>query len=144
MTHAGAGDRTARLREAHQAVEDARARGSTALGAVLLDKLRQRYDEAAAFGIIHNRLRDWHEGNHPGYALGCWLRDYKEQVFLFTRDFAVTWTNDLASHCTSWVCSAVSGLSRWSGRVAGVVFSVACGTDSFRQRAAEVGVVAAS
>ena len=56
----------------------------------MLDNLRQRYDvEAAAFGIIHNRLRDWHDGNHPGYALGCWLREYKEQVFLFTRDFAV-------------------------------------------------------
>ena len=47
-------------------------------------------------GIIHNRLRDWHEGNHPGYALGCWLRDYKEQVFLFTRDFAVDWTNNVS------------------------------------------------
>jgi len=33
---------------------------------------------------IHNRLRDWHDGNHPAYALACWLRDYKEQVFLFT------------------------------------------------------------
>ena len=95
-------------------------------------------------GMIHNRLRDWHDGNHPGYALGAWLRDYKEQVFLFTRDFAVSWTNDLASHCTSWVRSAVSGFSRWSGRVAGVVLSIACGTDIFRQRAAEVGVVAAS
>ena len=57
---------------------------------------RQRYDEAAAFGIIHNRLRDWDSGNHPGYALGCWLRDYKEQVFLFTRDFAVDWTTNVA------------------------------------------------
>ena len=46
--------------------------------------------------MIHNRLRDWHDGNHPGYALGCWLRDYKEQVFLFTRDFAVDWTNNVA------------------------------------------------
>ena len=34
-------------------------------------------------------------GNHPGYALGCWLRDYKEQVFLFTRNFAVGWTNNV-------------------------------------------------
>jgi hypothetical protein len=137
-----AGDIIAILREAHQAVEA--ARGHTVLDAELLDKLRHRYDEAAAFGIIHNRLRDWHEGNHPGYALGSWLRNYKEQVFLFTRDFAVDWTNDLASHCTSWVRSAVSGFSRWSGRVAGVVLSIACGTDIFRQRAAEVGVVAAS
>jgi transposase len=90
------GDVIAILRQAHQAVEEARARGSTALDPELLDKLRQRYDEAAAFGIIHNRLRDWHEGNHPGYALGCWLRDYKEQVFLFTRDFAVDWTNNVS------------------------------------------------
>ena len=91
-----AGDIIAVLREAHQAVQDARARGSTALGADLLDKLRERYDDAAAVGITHNRLRDWHEGNHPGYALGCWLREYKEQVFLFTRDFAVDWTTNVA------------------------------------------------
>ena len=39
---------------------------------------------------------DWHDGNHPGYALGCWLREYKEQVFLFTRDFAVDWTTNVA------------------------------------------------
>jgi transposase len=91
-----AGDIIATLREAHRAVEDARARGSTALDADLLDKLRQRYDEAAAFGITHNRLRDWHDGNHPGYALGCWLRQYKEQVFLFTRDFTVDWTNNVS------------------------------------------------
>ena len=76
--------------------EQARARGDTALDPEQLDKLRRRYDEATAFGIIHNRLRDWHEGNHPGYALGCWLRGYKEQVFLFTRDFAVDWTNNVS------------------------------------------------
>jgi hypothetical protein len=91
-----AGDIIAILREAHQAVQDARARGSTIPDADMLDKLRQRYDEAAAFGIIHNRLRDWHDGNHPGYALGCWLREYKEQVFLFTRDFTVDWTNNVS------------------------------------------------
>jgi transposase len=88
-----AGDIIAILREAHQAVGDARARGSTALGADLLDELHQRYDEAAAFGITHNRLRDWHEGNHPATR---WLRDYKEQVFLFTRDFAADWTTNVA------------------------------------------------
>ena len=93
---AWAGDIIAVLREAHQAVQDARARGSTALDADLLDNLRQRYDQAAAFGIIHNRLRDWHDGNHPGYALGCWLREYKEQVFLFTRDFTADWTTNVA------------------------------------------------
>ena len=91
-----AGDIIEILREAHQAVGEARARGSTALDPELLGKLRERYDEAAAFGIIHNRLRGWHEGNHPGYTLGCWLRDYKEQVFLFTRDFAADWTTNVA------------------------------------------------
>jgi transposase len=131
------------LREAHRAVEQARARGDTALDQQVIDDLRERYDKAIAHGIIHNRLRDWHDGNHPGYALGCWLRDYKDQVLLFTTDFRVDWTNDLASYCTSWVRSAVSGFSRWSGGVAGVVFSMACGTD-IRQRAAEAGVVAAS
>jgi hypothetical protein len=139
-----AGDIIAILRDAHAAVEDARARGSTALDQQVLDSLRERYDTAAEFGRVHNRLRDWHDGNHPGYALACWLQQYKEQVFLFSREFAVSWTNDLASHCTSWVRSAVPGFSRWSGRVAGVVLSIACGTDIFRQRAAEAGVVAAS
>jgi len=91
-----AGDIIEILREAHQAVETARARGHTVLDAEMLDKLGQRYDEAAAFGIIHNRLRDWDSGNHPGYTLGCWLREYKEQVFLFTRDFAVDWTTNVA------------------------------------------------
>lgn len=84
------------LREAHRAVEAARARGATALGPDVLAGLEERYDQALSTGIIHNRLRDWHDGNHPGYALGCWLRDYKEQVLLFTRDFAVPWTNNVS------------------------------------------------
>jgi hypothetical protein len=84
------------VRDAHQAVEDARARGSTSLDQQVLDDLRERYDTAAAFGRIHNRCRDWDKGNHPGYALACWLEQYKEQVFLFTRDFAVGWTNNVS------------------------------------------------
>jgi Transposase IS66 family len=91
-----AGGIIAILRQAHQAVQEARARGSTAVDQELLDGLRERYDEAAASGVIHNRLRDWDTGNHPGYALGRWLQQYKEQVFLFTRDFAVGWTTNVA------------------------------------------------
>jgi hypothetical protein len=91
-----AGDIITILREAHAAVTAARARGDTALDPQLLEDLRERYDKAAAFGRTHNRLRDWHEGSHPGYALGCWLRGYKEQVFLFTRSFAVDWTNNIS------------------------------------------------
>ena len=110
------------LREAHQAVEEARAGGDTALDPEQLEKLRQRYDEAAAFGIIHNRLRDWHDGNHPGYALGCWLQEYKEQVWLFTREFAVEWTTNKAERAVKGPKrhQAVSGywhtqrtLARW-------------------------------
>jgi transposase len=77
-------------------VEETRARGSTALGPRVLHDLRERYDTAVTSGRIHNRLRDWDTGNHPGYALACWLQDYKEQVFLFTRDFAVDWTTNVA------------------------------------------------
>ena len=91
-----AGDIITILREAHQAVEAARARGDTSLDPQLLAGLRERYDDAVSSGIIHNRLRDWHDGNHPGYALGAWLRGYKEQVFLFTRDFSIDWTNNVS------------------------------------------------
>jgi hypothetical protein len=84
------------LRQAHAAVEETRARGDTALGLQALTGLRERYDTATEHGRIHNRLRDWHDGNHPGYALARWLEEYKEQVFLFTRDFAVDWTNNVS------------------------------------------------
>ena len=47
-----AGDIIAILRDAHQAVEGARARGDTALDQQVLDGLRERYDTAAAFGMI--------------------------------------------------------------------------------------------
>ena len=90
-----AGDIIAILREAHRAVGDARARGSIALDQQVLDDLRERYDTAVWSGIIHNRLRDWDTGNHPGYSLAVCLRHYKEQVFLFTCDFAVYWTNNV-------------------------------------------------
>jgi hypothetical protein len=92
-----AGDVITVLRGAHQAVEAARARGDTALDPQVLDELRERYDTAVSRGIIHNRLRDWDGGgNHPGCALGTWLREYKEQVFLFTRIFTVSWTNNVS------------------------------------------------
>jgi hypothetical protein len=83
------------LRETHHLVDEARARDG-AIDAEALAALRARYDKAVAFGITHNRLRDWHEGNHPGYVLGCWLRDYADQVWLFTREPAVAWTNNVS------------------------------------------------
>jgi transposase len=114
-----AGDVITILRDAHQAVEAARARGDTALDQQALDDLRERYDKAVSSGIIHNRLRDWDGGgNHPGYALGTWLREYKEQVFLFTREFAVSWTNNVSERGAKAAKrhQAVSGYWHESGR----------------------------
>jgi transposase len=118
-----AGDIIAILREAHRAAGGARARGDTALDRQVLDDLRQRHDTAVRSGMIHNRLRDWDTANHPGYALAAWLRDYKEQVFPFTRDFSADWTNDLASHCTSWGRCAVFVGVRWLGWLADVILT---------------------
>jgi transposase len=91
-----AGNIIAVLGQAHRAVEDARSRGSTTLDQQVLDDLHERYDKAVRSGLVRNRLRDWSKGNHPGCALACWLRGYKEQVFLFTRQFAVSWTNNVS------------------------------------------------
>jgi transposase len=118
-----AGDVITILREARQAVREARARGHTAVDPEQLEKLRERYDEAAAFGVTHNRLRDRDGGgNHPGYTLGCWLQQYKEQVWPFTCEFAVDWTNNSSERAVKSAKrhQAVSGywhtlatLARW-------------------------------
>jgi transposase len=117
-----AGDIIDILRDAHEAVEDARARGSTALDQQALDDLLQRYDTAAESGRIHNRLRAWDKGSHPGYALAIWLRGYKEQVFLFTRDFNVDWVNNVSERgakkakrhqAVSGCWQSLATLSRW-------------------------------
>jgi transposase len=91
-----AGEIVGVLRDAHRAVVEACARGSTGLREQVAQDLRRRYDTAVTSGMIHNRLRDWDTGNHPGYALACWLAEYKEQVLLFTCDFAVDWTNNVS------------------------------------------------
>ena len=83
------------LRQVHLACEDARSRGQPP-DQEQLGKLRERYDEAVSFGITHNRHRDWHDGNHPGYTLGSWLRGYADQVWLFTSEPAVEWTNNVS------------------------------------------------
>jgi hypothetical protein len=118
-----AGDIITVLRDAHGAVEKARARGSTGLDQKVPDGLRERYDTAAESGRVHNRLRDWDGGgNHPGYALACWLRDYKEQVVLFTGDFDVDWTNNVSERgakkakrhqAVSGCWQSLATLSRW-------------------------------
>lgn len=89
-----AGDVQQILREANAAVVEAAADGRTGLDSDLLADLRERYDKAVAWGAATNRHRDWHDGNHPGYVLARRLKDKAEQVWTFTRNLAVPWTNN--------------------------------------------------
>jgi transposase len=77
------------LREAHAAVQAAKAEHRDAVDPALLADLRKRYDEAVHWGMITNRHRDWPNGNHPGYNLAKRLHDKADQVWLFTRQLAV-------------------------------------------------------
>jgi hypothetical protein len=82
------------LREAAAAVTDATTAGRDHLDPHLLTDLRQRYDDAVRWGITTNRHRDWPKGNHPGYNLAKRLHDKTDQVWTFTRNLAVPWTNN--------------------------------------------------
>ena len=84
------------LTKAHSAVQDAKADNRIALDPELLAELRERYDKAVDSGIAHNRHRDWHDGNHPGYTLARWLATYADQVWHFTTHFTVDWTSNAA------------------------------------------------
>ncbi|MCA1681936.1 MAG: transposase, partial [Actinobacteria bacterium] len=82
------------LREAAAAVTQATTDGHDQLDPQLLTDLRQRYDDAVGWGITTNRHRDWTKGNHPGYNLATRLHDKADQVWTFTRNLAVPWTNN--------------------------------------------------
>jgi len=88
------GQVTDALTKAHTAVQDAKADKRIALDPELLAHLRERYDKAVTSGIVHNRHRDWHDGNHPGYTLATWLNTYTEQVWHFTTHLNVDWTSN--------------------------------------------------
>lgn len=83
------------LREANQAVKAAKYARHDRLTPDVLYDLRQRYDEAVGWGISTNRHRDWKGGqNHPGYVLASRLQDKTDQVWLWTTNFAVPFTNN--------------------------------------------------
>jgi len=88
------GEVQAALREVHTAVQAAKAAGQAAIDPDLLTDLRDRYDQAVAFGQAHNRRRPWHDGNHPAYTLANWLATYADQVWLYATVFDVDWTNN--------------------------------------------------
>jgi len=82
------------LREANTAAVAATADGRDHLDPRLLADLHQRYDKAVGWGITTNRHRAWPKGNHPGYNLATRLADKTDQVWTFTRNLAVPWTNN--------------------------------------------------
>jgi transposase len=82
------------LREANRAAVAALAEGKDQVNAVLLAELHARYDKAVHWGEITNRHREWHDGNHPGYVLARRLKNKADQVWTFTRNLAVPWTNN--------------------------------------------------
>jgi transposase len=84
------------LREAAAAVTEATTHHRDQLDPHLLADLRARYESAVTWGIATNRHRTWPKGNHPGYTLAKRLQDKADQVFTFTRNLAVPWTNNAA------------------------------------------------
>jgi hypothetical protein len=83
------------LREANTAVTAAKAAGTDHLDPGVLAGLRERYAQAVTWGITTNRHREWDDGkNHPGYVLASRLEDKADQVWLWTRNLAVPWTNN--------------------------------------------------
>ncbi|MCA1682137.1 MAG: IS66 family transposase [Actinobacteria bacterium] len=82
------------LCEAAAAVTAATTNQRDHLDPQLLADLRKRYDDAVGWGITTNRHRDWAKGNHPGYTLAKRLHDKADQVWTFTRNLAVPWTNN--------------------------------------------------
>jgi Transposase IS66 family len=84
------------LREAAAAVTDAITHNRDQLDSQLLTTLRARYDHAVTWGITTNQHRDWATGNHPGYTLAKRLHDKADQVWTFTGNLSVPWTNNAA------------------------------------------------
>ncbi|MGH7867478.1 MAG: IS66 family transposase [Candidatus Dormibacteraceae bacterium] len=82
------------LRQVAAIVEKAKAEKLAYLDSDILARLRARYDAAVQLGIDSNRDRYWYKGNHPAYVLAKRLQLKAEQVWLFTQDFRVPWTNN--------------------------------------------------
>jgi hypothetical protein len=81
------------LRDAARLVDTANTTG-TAIDTKALADARWRYDQGVLVGISINLSRPWHKGNHPGLVLARRLQAKADQVWLFTKDLRVAWTNN--------------------------------------------------
>jgi transposase len=81
------------LRDAAKLVATATAT-ATPVDAEALADARWRYDQGVLVGISTNLSRRWHKGNHPGLVLARRLQDKADQVWLYTNDTRVPWTNN--------------------------------------------------
>jgi hypothetical protein len=81
------------LRDAGKLVEQALATGEQVDADKLADA-RWRYDQGVKVGISFNLSRPWPKGNHPGLVLARRLQTKADQVWLFTDDLRVPWTNN--------------------------------------------------
>jgi len=103
------------LRDAATAVSSAKNGNpaATSLAPATLAALRARYDNAVAAGISTNLTRRWHRGNHPGLVLAKRLKKKASQVWTFTTDFAVPWTNNASEQSLRGVKVALKISGCW-------------------------------
>jgi hypothetical protein len=81
------------LTDAAGLVAKANATGSPPDADALADA-RWRYDQGVKVGISFNLSRPWPKGNHPGLKLARRLQAKADQVWLFTKNLQVPWTNN--------------------------------------------------
>jgi transposase len=96
------------LLELKQAADAAAAAGQDAIDTEVLEKQGRWLRDAAAAGITLNAARR-STLQKKRHALATRMRDREGDYLRFAHDLRVPFDNDLASHCTSWVRSAVSG-----------------------------------
>ena len=90
-----AGQAQQAMRDAAKLVATATATG-TPIDAEALADARWRYDQGVLVGISTNLSRPWHKGNHPGLVLARRLQTKADQVWLYTKDTRVPWTNNVS------------------------------------------------
>ena len=91
-----AGDIIAILREAHRAAGTPAPAATPALTRSCWTACGNATTRPSGPGSSTTGCGTGTTGTTPATRSAAWLRDYREQVFLFTRDFAVDWTNNVS------------------------------------------------